>query len=87
VSLKLVDAGDANAAEGILREQFYGRGARRREGGRYKVVCISLSRKDIERLDSLVAELRRRGHAGVSKSGLIRFALGSLDIDKVPREI
>jgi len=32
-----------------------------------------------------VTELKRRGHTKASKSGLIRFALDSVDIDKMPK--
>lgn len=51
----------------------------------YKVVCISLYVEDIERLDSLVAELKRRGHTKANKSQVIRAALEQIDLDRVPR--
>jgi len=51
----------------------------------YKVVCISLYVEDIERLDSLVAELKRRGHTKANKSQVIRAALEQIDLDQVPR--
>ena len=51
----------------------------------YKVVCISLYVEDIDRLDSLVAELKRRGHTKANKSQVIRAALEQIDLDKVPR--
>lgn len=60
------------------------------EGGKarpahYKIVCISLYTEDIERLDQLVKELKRRGHTKANKSQVIRAALEQIDLDKVPR--
>lgn len=51
----------------------------------YKIVCISLYTEDIERLDSLVRQLKRRGHTKANKSQVIREALLQIDLDKVPR--
>lgn len=51
----------------------------------YKVVCISLYNEDIERLEGLVAELKRRGHSKANKSQVIREALLQIDLNKVPR--
>jgi hypothetical protein len=52
----------------------------------YKVVCISLYNEDIERLESLVKELKRRGHSKANKSQVIREALLQIDLDRVPRQ-
>lgn len=49
----------------------------------YKIVCISLYVEDIERLDRLVGELKRRGHTKANKSQLIRAALEQIDLEKV----
>jgi hypothetical protein len=51
----------------------------------YKVICISLYTKDLDRLDSLVDELKARGLTKANRSALIRVALEQLDLDKVPR--
>jgi hypothetical protein len=51
----------------------------------YKVVSISLYQEDIEKLESMVAELKRRGHTKANKSQLIRFALDTVDVTKLPR--
>ena len=51
----------------------------------YKIVCISLYTDDIDRLEKLVAELKRRGHTKANKSQLIRAALDQVDLDKVPK--
>ena len=47
-------------------------------------MCISLYTRDIENLESTVAELKRRGYTKANKSQLIRYALSQLDIDKLP---
>ncbi len=51
----------------------------------YKVICISMYTKDLERLDELVDELKSRGMTKANRSALIRTALDQLDLDKVPR--
>jgi hypothetical protein len=51
----------------------------------YKVVCISLYNEDIERLEAMVAELKRRGHTKANKSQLIRAALAQVDLGKIPK--
>lgn len=74
-------------SDGILREQFYGRGSGKKKDKptHYKIVCISLYTEDIARLEELVAELKRRGHTKANKSALIRFALDNVDIGKMPK--
>ena len=47
----------------------------------YKVVAISLYLKDIEALEQKVKILKQLGHKGASKSGLIRFALDTVNLD------
>lgn len=51
----------------------------------YKVVCISLYTEDIERLEAMVATLKGRGHTKANKSAVIRYALDSVDITKMPK--
>ncbi len=51
----------------------------------YKVICISMYTKDLERLDALVESLKSRGMTKASRSALIRAALDQVDLDKVPR--
>jgi hypothetical protein len=53
----------------------------------YKVICISMYTKDLERLDTLVDELKARGLTKASRSALIRAALDQVDLDKVPRGV
>jgi hypothetical protein len=77
-------------SDGILREQFYGRRdaappVKKEKPTHYKIVCISLYTEDIARLEELVAELKRRGHTKANKSAVIRYALDSIDLAKVPK--
>src|SRR4051812_13339336 len=51
----------------------------------YKVICISMYTKDLERLDELVEMLKERGITKANRSALIRVALEQLDLEKVPR--
>jgi hypothetical protein len=95
---KILKHDPLSETESILRHGFYGEGdedrplrPERRAAGparprptHYKVVCISLYTKDIEALESTVAELKRRGYTKANKSQLIRYALAQLDIDKLP---
>jgi hypothetical protein len=84
---------DPLTADGLLAETFYVSGPHARAQEKierakpthYKVVSISLYSEDIERLDAMVKELKKRGHTKVSKSQLIRFALDTVNIDKLPR--
>jgi len=90
---------DADEVQGVLSGAFYTKEGRPGEGrkGRqrktepaekpqhYKVICISLYTKDLERLDRLVHELKARGVTKANRSALIRVALDQLDLDKVPR--
>jgi|HubBroStandDraft_4_1064222.scaffolds.fasta_scaffold318972_2 hypothetical protein len=87
---------DADEVEGVLSGAFYAPAPRgSRDGARargaepkpahYKVICISLYTKDLERLDALVTELKARGITKANRSALIRVALDQVDLDRVPR--
>jgi hypothetical protein len=91
---------DADEVQGVLSGAFYAPvpvadegavGPRVRKAGagpkpaHYKVICISLYTKDLERLDALVEELKARGLTKANRSALIRAALDQVDLDKVPR--
>ena len=52
----------------------------------YKIVSISLYNEDIERLEKMVRELKKRGHYKANKSQLIRQALAQLDLDSITNE-
>jgi hypothetical protein len=86
---------DGDEVQGVLSGAFYT--PERATGARaaklpaepkpthYKVICISLYLRDLERLDALVDELKARGITKANRSALIRVALDQLDLDKVPR--
>lgn len=86
---------DADEVQGVLSGAFYApeprpqprARAKRRETKplHYKVICISLYTKDLDRLDGLVDELKSRGLTKANRSALIRAALDQVDLDKVPR--
>lgn len=52
----------------------------------YKIISISMYTGDIERLEELVRELKRRGHYKANKSQLIRHALSKVNLDDFPGE-
>lgn len=82
----------------VLRETFYGGGSSKRGTAKkksksnkskkpdhYDVICISLYKEDLARLDAMVDKLKKRGHRRVSRSALIRFALDQVDPKDFPR--
>jgi hypothetical protein len=86
---------DADEVQGVLSGAFYSADpppARRAKKvapapkpAHYKVICISLYTRDLDRLDELVDELKARGLTKANRSALIRVALDQLNLDKVPR--
>ncbi len=83
---------DPDEVQDVLSGAFYSPESseprRRRSEPRpahYKVICISLYNKDLDRLDALVDELKARGLTKANRSALIRVALDQIDLDKVPR--
>jgi tRNA G10 N-methylase Trm11 len=68
-----------------------GSGARRRAASgqvkptHYKVICISMYTEDLKRLDTMVDSLKARGLTKANRSALIRYALGAIDLDNVPK--
>jgi hypothetical protein len=86
---------DADEVQGVLSGSFYAPlaegAAPKREAKaaekplHYKVICISMYTKDLERLDALVDELKKRGVTKANRSALIRAALDQVDLEKVPR--
>lgn len=77
--------GSAVHLDEVLTEEAPGTAGKKVKPTHYKIVCISLYVEDIARLDSLVAELKRRGHTKANKSQVIRAALEQIDLDKVPK--
>lgn len=85
---------DQEEVEGVLSSSFYAseaprplpRSARSTEKpSHYKVICISMYTEDLKRLDKMVDSLKARGLTKANRSALIRYALGAVDLDQVPR--
>ncbi len=89
---------DRDEVEGVLSGTFYTPApepARRPRAGQarpstekpahYKVICISMYTGDLERLDEMVDELKAMGLTKANRSALIRHALATVDLTKVPR--
>ncbi len=54
----------------------------------YEIICISMYKEDLARLDEKVAALKSRGHRRMTRSALIRWALDQIEqLEKVPRGI
>ncbi|MFW5877358.1 MAG: hypothetical protein ACOCXM_11520 [Myxococcota bacterium] len=93
---KLRDVLDGGEVREVLEDTFYRaepaprpkrsrNGARKAKPDHYEVICISLYNEDLERLDTMVAELKRKGHRKMSRSALIRFALDHAPLEKLPK--
>ncbi|MCB9507551.1 MAG: hypothetical protein H6700_07100 [Myxococcales bacterium] len=51
----------------------------------YKIISISLYNEDIDKIDELVAALKAAGHPKANRSALIRYAIDTVDIEKMPK--
>jgi hypothetical protein len=60
-------------------------GKRDAKPSHYKVICISMYTDDLKRLDRMVEELKSRGLTKANRSALIRYALGEVDLERVPK--
>jgi hypothetical protein len=91
---------DREEVESVLKGAFYSpndkadkarAGAAPREGAaadkptHYKVICISMYTKDLEKLDEMVDELKKKGLTKANRSALIRAALDQVDLTRVPK--
>lgn len=84
---------EADEVREVLRETFYSPPPASRARPRvtkprpdhYEVICISMYREDLDALDAKVATLKRSGHRKMSRSALIRYALSTADLSKLPR--
>jgi hypothetical protein len=94
------DVFERDEVRDILRERFYvGPGGPKKAAPKkkkakradkpkpdhYEVICISMYKEDLARLDEAVTALKKRGHRKMSRSALIRFALDTMDVGKLPR--
>lgn len=85
---------DRDEVEGVLSSSFYAptsvaraapRAALEEKPTHYKVICISMYTDDLKRLDQMVDTLKARGLTKANRSALIRYALGAVDLDTVPK--
>jgi hypothetical protein len=86
---------DRDDIEGVLGGSFYAPPSGEREARaprgpaerptHYKVICISMYTDDLERLDEMVQNLKSRGLTKANRSALIRYALGAVKLDEVPK--
>ena len=85
---------DPDEVDGVLGGSFYAPSTDRQSGvtpraqdrpTHYKVICISMYTDDLERLDEMVQSLKARGLTKANRSALIRYALGTVKIDEVPK--
>jgi hypothetical protein len=90
--------GDIPSPEAIMRQHFYRKSEAAaepevqpspteedEEDTGFRRVNISLFPEDIELLDTMVRMLRKRGYRRVSKSQIIRYALQTVDLEKMPQ--
>jgi hypothetical protein len=78
---------DGSEVREVLEERFY-KDARREKKAKpdhYEVICISLYKEDLARLDEMVLRLKEKGHRKMSRSALIRYALDGVDLEALPR--
>jgi hypothetical protein len=89
---------DVDEVEGVLSSSFYAPSSEERpvlyaaesapqseKPTHYKVICISMYTEDLKRLDTMVDTLKARGLTKANRSALIRYALGAIDLDSVPK--
>jgi hypothetical protein len=92
--------GEIQSPEAIMRKHFYRKSEEATESesqlppadeveededARFRRVNISLFPEDIELLKEMVRTLRKRGYRRVSKSQIIRYALQTVDLEKMPQ--
>lgn len=83
---------DPEEVEGVLSSSFYGARApgpapqtNAEKPQHYKVICISMYTEDLRRLDTMVDALKARGLTKANRSALIRYALGTVNLEQVPK--
>jgi hypothetical protein len=85
------DVFDKNEVQAVLEDRFYRvkdapKGRRTKaKPDHYEIICISMYKTDLARLDAMVRSLKVSGHRKMNRSALIRFALDNIDVDRLPR--
>ena len=89
--------GEISSPEAIMRKHFYRKSEDtaepeprlpsmdEEEDAGFRRVNISLFPEDIELLNEMVRTLRKRGYRRLSKSQIIRYALKTANIEKMPQ--
>jgi hypothetical protein len=89
--------GGSQSPDAIMRKHFYRKSeevmeperqpqpVEEEEDAGFRRVNISLFPEDIELLNGMVRTLRKRGYRRVSKSQIIRYALQTVDLEKMPQ--
>ena len=89
--------GEISSPEAIMRQHFYRKSEEtaepesrlspvdEEEEAGFRRVNISLFPEDIDLLNEMVRTLRKRGYRRVSKSQIIRYALQTVDLEKMPQ--
>jgi hypothetical protein len=86
---------DSGGSEGVLASGYYPTSASAAnrtpqksssdKPTHYKVICISMYTEDLKRLDNMVDTLKARGLTKANRSALIRYALGEVNLESVPK--
>ena len=85
---------DGDEVEGVLSGAFYNPAPqapvsesklKAEKPTHYKVICISMYTEDLKRLDNMVDSLKARGLTKANRSALIRYALGAVNLETVPK--
>lgn len=53
----------------------------------HTVISISIYNEDLQDLDDKVAALKRRGISSMSRSALIRIAVGDVDVEQLATDL
>ena len=82
---------DREEVESVLKGAFYTPGAtppvakETEKPTHYKVICISMYTKDLEKLDEMGRRAQEEGLTKANRSALIRAALDQVDLERVPK--
>jgi len=85
---------NSSDVEGVLSQTYYSTSAgagrnpepsHSEKPTHYKVICISMYTEDLKRLDTMVDSLKARGLTKANRSALIRYALGAVNLETVPK--
>jgi hypothetical protein len=64
----------------------HGKGAPKERPEHYKVVSVSLYKRDLALIDELVKRAKQMGYTKMNRSAIIRFAVDTVDLTKLPKQ-